>query len=49
MVLKTDGTVWATGDNRYGQLGFATEYGTKTYRTRFVQVVPYSGQCDTMV
>ena len=24
MVLKTDGTVWATGLNKYGQLGDGT-------------------------
>ena len=44
MVLKYDGTVWATGDNKYGELGD----GTTTNRRAFVQVVS-SGQCGTMV
>ena len=38
MVLKADGTVWATGDNRYGQLGD----GTTNDKTSFVKVL--SGQ-----
>ena len=40
MVLKQDGSVFATGDNEHGQLGD----GTKTNRLRFVKVVE-SGQC----
>ena len=38
MVLKTDGTVWATGDNGYGQLGD----GTTNEKRNFVKVL--SGQ-----
>ena len=38
MVLKGDGTVWATGDNRYGQLGD----GITSYKIRFVEV--FKGQ-----
>ena len=38
MVLKTDGTVWATGYNRYGQLGD----GTTRDKRKFVEV--FSGQ-----
>ena len=34
MVLKGDGTVWATGDNDYGQLGV----WTTSFKTRFVEV-----------
>ncbi len=41
-VLKQDGTVWAAGDNKYGQLGDGTSPGSKT----FVKVVS-SGQCGT--
>ena len=33
--------MWATGDNRYGQLGD----GTKVHKTSFIKVVA-SGQCD---
>ena len=35
MVLKTDGTVWATGYNGYGQLGD----GTTSSKSNFVQVL----------
>ena len=38
MVLKGDGTVWATGDNSYGQLGD----GTISPKFRYVQV--FTGQ-----
>ena len=38
MVLKTYGTVWATGRNIYGQLGD----GTKSDKLKFVKVL--SGQ-----
>ena len=44
MVLKTDGSVWATGENDQGQLGD----GTTIRRYSFVEVVP-SGQCGTVV
>ena len=44
MVLKQDGSVWATGENDYGQLGD----GTYTQTTSFVMVVP-SGQCGPVV
>ena len=44
MVLKHDGSVWATGRNKYGELGD----GTTTQRTSYVMVMA-SGQCDTMV
>ena len=44
MVLKKDGTVWATGWNYRGQLG---DERTITSREDFVKVVP-SGQCGTM-
>ena len=36
MVLKQDGSVWATGENEYGQLGD----GSATLKSSFVQVVP---------
>ena len=45
MVLKQDGSVWATGDNRWGQLGDGTSGNRKT---NFDMVVP-SGQSGTMV
>ena len=35
MVLKQDGSVWATGENNFGQLGD----GSKTFRNTFVQVI----------
>jgi alpha-tubulin suppressor-like RCC1 family protein len=35
LILKTDGSVWATGNNSYGQLGD----GTYTGRTAFIRVV----------
>ena len=38
MVLKADGTVWATGSNKYGQLGD----GTTSNMANFVKVL--SGQ-----
>ena len=38
MVLKTDGTVWVTGYNKYGQLGD----GTTSNKRNFVKVL--SGQ-----
>ena len=44
MVLKRDGTVWATGWNNWGQLGD----GTRISKTTFVKVVS-SGQCGTTV
>ena len=31
MVLKTDGTVWATGRNGYGQLGDDEEIDKETF------------------
>ena len=40
MVLKTDGNVWVTGNNDFGQLGDGSNYESKT----FVQVV---GTWDT--
>ena len=39
MILKADGSVWATGENTYGQLGDGTTVG----RNSFVRVVR-SGQ-----
>ena len=44
MVLKTDGSVWATGRNDEGQLGD----GTTIQRDSFVEVMP-SGQCGAVV
>merc|ERR1712226_473540 len=38
MVLKTDGTLWATGRNRYGQLGDGTNTD-KNNKNRFSQVM----------
>ena len=35
LVLKTDNSVWTTGDNSFGQLGD----GKKTNRNTFVEVV----------
>ena len=35
MVMKRDGSVWATGWNNFGQLGD----GTKTDRSTFVEVI----------
>jgi len=31
MILKTDGSVWTTGNNKYGQLGDGTKGSKKTY------------------
>ena len=50
MILKTDGTLWATGDNEYGQLGD----GTTTNRSTPVQVMRdvqavAAGGCHTMI
>ena len=42
MVLKTDGTVWATGYNVYGQLGD----GSKGNKNKLAQVV---GTLDTVL
>ena len=39
VVLKEDGTVWAVGDNRFGQLGD----GTNINRTELVQVIKADG------
>ena len=36
MALKKDGTVWATGWNKYGQFGD----GTKLDKRKFVKVLP---------
>ena len=44
MVMKQDGTVWATGKNYYGQLGD----GTRTNSKKFKKVMS-SGQFGTMV
>ena len=44
LVLKTDGSVWATGSNHYGQLGD----GTWTHRIEYKKVVS-SGQCGAML
>ena len=43
MLLKQDGSVWATGYNANGELGD----GTLSNRNTFVQVVS-SGQCGPM-
>jgi alpha-tubulin suppressor-like RCC1 family protein len=32
LILKTDGTCWATGDNRFGQLGDGTTTKTLTHK-----------------
>jgi len=50
MILKTDGTLWATGSNHYGQLGD----GTTTNRSRPVQVMRdvqavFAGGYHTMI
>jgi alpha-tubulin suppressor-like RCC1 family protein len=39
---KSDGTLWATGNNQYGQLGLG-DSGADTNRTKFVQVKDASG------
>ena len=39
MVLKKDGSVWTTGNNKYGQLGD----GSNADKNRFVKVI---GTCD---
>ena len=39
MLLKSDGTVWGAGNNKFGQLGD----GTKTNRNTFVQAKDSSG------
>ena len=44
MILKQDSSVWATGDNRYGQLGD----GTTVHKEGFVKVFP-AGQCDNTI
>ena len=48
MVLQRDGTVWATGCRKFGQLGDGrdTHYIRNTPRERFAKVVS-SGQCYT--
>ena len=43
MMLKRNGNVWTTGDNKYGQLGD----GTNTNKNRFEMVVS-SGQWGTV-
>ena len=42
VALKNDGTLWAWGDNAYGQLGD----GSKTNRTTPVQVIGLTGAID---
>ena len=42
VVMKKDGTVWATGENYQGQLGD----GTTTWRWTFMKVV-LTGQCKS--
>ena len=44
MVMKQDGTVWATGKNYYGQLGDGTRTNSKIFKK-----VMSSGQFGTMV
>jgi alpha-tubulin suppressor-like RCC1 family protein len=39
MALKTDGTLWTFGSNRYGELGTATNLGTAKPNTTPVQVM----------
>lgn len=46
MVIKTDGSVWAAGNNEKGQLGDGD--GSKIHRPSFVKVVS-PGQCDVMM
>lgn len=43
LALKNDGTVWACGYNRYGQLGNSTNFNTETSNPSPVQVTGLSG------
>ena len=45
MILKNDGSIWATGSNQYGQFGD----GTTTSRKAFVRLAPVFGNCASLV
>lgn len=44
VVLKSDGTVWATGSNQYGQPGVDEKKISSNKITTFIQCVDSNGQ-----